>query len=203
MPIMDVIERMSSQPDLALPRWGNRLTQRVGAAVLRAWGWRVTGAVPAVPKLVVVAAPHTSWFDVPLGVAAMLALGIRVHWFAKHTLFWPPLRTLLRWLGGFPVDRAVHGGVTAHVARLMRSRQRFVLALAPEGTRRKVARWRSGFYHIARGAGAAVVPVALDYSRREIAIGPPLAPSGDYDADLAHVKRHFRAEMARHPERYA
>jgi 1-acyl-sn-glycerol-3-phosphate acyltransferase len=175
----------------------------IGRAALRTFRWRFEGAVPDVPRLVAIAAPHTCALDVFLGVAVMLTLGVRVHWFAKHTIFREPLASLLRWLGGIPVHRAMPGGVVGHLAALMRERDRFFLALAPEGTRRKVERWRSGFYHIARGADVPILPVALDYRRRVIGIGAPLVPTGDYEADLASLKSHFRPEMARHPERYA
>jgi 1-acyl-sn-glycerol-3-phosphate acyltransferase len=108
----------------------------------------------------------------------------------------------LRWLGGIPVDRTAPEGIASQVIRSMERSDRFFLALAPEGTRRKVAQWKTGFYRIATGAGVPVVPIALDYRRKVGDIGALLEPTGDYEADLGVLERHFSADMARHPERY-
>jgi 1-acyl-sn-glycerol-3-phosphate acyltransferase len=185
-----------------VPRWGNPATRAFGRACLRLSGWRVTGSVPDIPKLVAIAAPHTCALDVFLGIVALMAIGARVQWFAKHTSFRWPLGPPLRWLGGISVNRATPGGIVREVIDVMCRRDRMYLALAPEGTRRKVTEWKSGFYRIATAAGAPIVPVALDYRRKVVDIGPPLVPSGDYEADVARLKSHFHAGMARHPDRY-
>jgi 1-acyl-sn-glycerol-3-phosphate acyltransferase len=198
---------MSAQPLVpplgdSVPRWGNALTRTIGRTGLRVLGWRLAGSVPNVPKLVAIAAPHTCTLDVFVGLAVMLALGARVHWLGKHTIFWEPLGVVLRWMGGIPVDRSHPGGLTGQAMQLMRDRADFYLALAPEGTRRKVERWKTGFYRIAHAAGVPIVPVALDYRRRIADILEPIVPSGDYAADLAKLRALFCAEMARHPQRY-
>jgi 1-acyl-sn-glycerol-3-phosphate acyltransferase len=186
----------------ALPRWGNAVTRAIGRAGLRGLGWRLAGDIPNVPKLVAIAAPHTCTADVFVGLAVMLALGARVRWFGKHTIFWWPLGTVLRWLGGIPVDRRHTGGLVGLATRLMEEHHQLCLALAPEGTRKKVDRWKSGFYRIAYGAGVPILPVALDYRRGVAQILEPLVPSGHYEADLAKIQSLFCAGMARHPERY-
>ena len=94
-----------------LPRRGNALTRAFGRGVLRAIRWRIQGELPDTTKAVLVAAPHTAAIDLIVGLAAKVALGVEVHWFGKHDIFWPPLGWLLRWLGGMPVDRAAAGGV--------------------------------------------------------------------------------------------
>jgi 1-acyl-sn-glycerol-3-phosphate acyltransferase len=186
----------------AVPRWGNALTRGLGRALLRLFRWRVTGSVPDVPKLIAIAAPHTCSWDVFVGIAVMLALGARVHWFAKHTTFRWGLGPPLRWLGGISVNRSTPTGAVRDAIDLVTRRDRIVLALAPEGTRRKVANWKTGFYRIALAARAPIVPVALDYSRRAAHIGEPMMPTGDYASDLARLKGHFHSGMARHPERF-
>lgn len=186
----------------AVPRWGNRVTRALGRALLRLFRWRITGAVPDVPKLVAIAAPHTCAFDVLVGIAVMLALGARIRWFAKHTSFRWGLGPPLRWLGGISVNRSTPRAAVRDAIALMKREDRMFLALAPEGTRRKVAEWKSGFYRIAMAASVPVVPVALDYSRRAAHIGEPMMPTGDYDGDLAYLKAQFHAGMARHPERF-
>jgi 1-acyl-sn-glycerol-3-phosphate acyltransferase len=185
-----------------VPRWGNGLSRGIGRLLLRGFGWRLAGEVPNVPKLVAIAAPHTCTADVFIGLAVLLALGARLHWFGKHTIFWWPLGPVLRWLGGIPVDRTRAGGLVGEATRLMQERTHLYLALAPEGTRKKVDRWRSGFYRIALGASVPILPVALDYRRGVAQIFHPLTPSGDYEADLAAIQALFCAGMARHPERY-
>jgi 1-acyl-sn-glycerol-3-phosphate acyltransferase len=162
----------------------------------------VEGRLPDVPKLVVAVAPHTSNWDFALGVAAMFALGVRVHWLGKHTLFRPPLGALMRWLGGTPVDRTTPQQAVAQVVAAFAAHDRFVLGLSPEGTRRRIPAWRTGFYHIARGAGVPVLPVALDYARRRVTICAAVPLTGDEAADLARIRAPFHAGMARHPAQY-
>ena len=186
----------------AIPRWGNSLTRALGRAMLRGFGWRLAGDIPNVPRLVAVAAPHTCTADVFVGLAVLLALGVRLHWFGKHTIFWWPLGPVLRWLGGLPVDRTRAGGLVGQATSLMRERTHLYLALSPEGTRKKVDRWKSGFHRIAHGAGVPILPVALDYRHGVAQIFDPVLPTGDYESDLARIQALFCAEMARHPERY-
>jgi 1-acyl-sn-glycerol-3-phosphate acyltransferase len=185
-----------------MPRWGNGLTRALGRAMLRGFGWRLVGDIPNVPRLVAIAAPHTCTADVFVGLAVLLALGVRLHWFGKHTIFWWPLGPVLRWLGGIPVDRTRAGGLVGQATSLMRERTHLYLALSPEGTRKKVDRWKSGFHRIAHGAGVPILPVALDYRHGVARVFEPVAPSGDYEGDLARIQALFCAEMARHPERY-
>jgi 1-acyl-sn-glycerol-3-phosphate acyltransferase len=194
---------LSPDPGPSVPRWGNALTRGFGRAVLRLSGWSFEGMIPDRPKIVAIAAPHTCTVDVFLGIAVILALGVRVRWLGKHTIFWRPLGNVLRWLGGIPVDRTAPTGVVRDVVGLVKHERQLFLALSPEGTRAAVARWKSGFYRIASSAEVPIVPVALDYSRRRIVIGEPLMPSGDYEKDLVRLKAHFHAGMARHRERYA
>jgi 1-acyl-sn-glycerol-3-phosphate acyltransferase len=186
----------------AAPRWGNPVSRGFGRAAMRLLGWRMTGTVPDVPKLVAIAAPHTCSLDVVLGIIVLLALGARVNWLAKHTTFRGPQAILLRWVGAISVNRAAPASLVRDVIERMRREDRIFLALAPEGTRRKVERWKSGFYRIALAAGVPILPVALDYSRRIVEIGTPFMPTGDYQADLSCLQSFFRPEMARHPERF-
>jgi 1-acyl-sn-glycerol-3-phosphate acyltransferase len=174
----------------------------VGRAMLRAMRWRIEGDVPHEPKFVVIFAPHTSNWDFAVGIAGMFALDLKVHWFGKHTLFRWPLGPLLRLLGGRPVRRDLSEGVVAEAARVLRAERQFILALAPEGTRRRVPQWRTGFYRIAEAAQTPIVPVRLDWSRREVFIGAPMLPSGDMSRDIAALQSNYRAEMARHPAQF-
>jgi 1-acyl-sn-glycerol-3-phosphate acyltransferase len=155
--------------------------------------------VPELPKFVAIVAPHTSNWDFVIGVLVMFALDLRVHWFGKDSLFRFPLAPLLRLLGGRPVHREMPEGVVDEMAAIIRSEPRFILALAPEGTRKRVDRWRTGFYRIAERAGMPIVPVSFDWSRRIVTISPPMHPTGALAADMRVLQNHYRREMARNP----
>lgn len=184
----------------ALPQRRNPILRALGRLYLRIFGWRITGRVPADSKFVAIVAPHTSNWDFVVCVAAMFALDLRIQWFGKDALFRGPLGWLLRALGGLPVRRDTPKGVVSEIADTIRAQPRFILALAPEGTRRRVAEWRTGFYHIAEQAGVPIVPVALDWGQREIAIGDPVRTAGDPAGEIARLRARYRVEMARHPE---
>jgi 1-acyl-sn-glycerol-3-phosphate acyltransferase len=186
-----------------LPLRGNPLTRAFGRLVMRLMGWRIEGALPDLPKAVIIVAPHTAAIDLVIGLAGKVALGVEVHWFGKHTVFWPPLGWLLRWLGGLPVDRAAPGGVARRAADEFARRERFLLGLSPEGTRRRVERWKTGFHRIAVEGGVPILPVALDYRSRTIRIRDAFSPTADVDADLARLRCSFQSGMARFPEHYA
>ena len=174
-----------------VPRRGSGVLRSFGRASLALLGWRVEGEVPNLPKFVIAVAPHTSNWDFVVGVAAMFALDLRLAFLGKHTLFGPPLGGFMRWLGGIPVDRRSPHGVVAESVAAFAKVERRVLVVAPEGTRRKVDRYKPGFLHIARGAGVPVVLAALDYGRRRVVLGPWFTPGEDVDADLARVTAHF------------
>jgi 1-acyl-sn-glycerol-3-phosphate acyltransferase len=165
--------------------------------VLDALGWNVDGAIPNIPKLVIIAAPHTSNWDFIVGVAAKLALGLDVKWLGKDTLFRGPLGYVMRRLGGRPVDRNASHDVVKDVVGEFERSDRLVLALAPEGTRRRVERWRTGFYHIAHAAGVPIVPVALNFGERAIQIGAPFTTTGDVDADIRALQQRFAGVRGR------
>lgn len=188
---------------LGPPLHGHRLTRAIGHLLLRLWRWRITGELPALPRFVIIVAPHTSNWDFPVGAAAKFALGLQAHWFGKDTLFRGPLGVWMRHIGGEPVDRAAPGGVVGAAVARIRATAQYVLALSPEGTRRRVTRWRTGFHAIARGAGIPIVPVALDWSRREVRIGDPFWPTDDLAADLPRLAAFYDASMAHTPALYA
>jgi 1-acyl-sn-glycerol-3-phosphate acyltransferase len=186
----------------AVPKRGGRLLRVLGHAALRALGWRIDGQVPDVPRCVIIVAPHTSNWDFVIGLATLLALDLRVTWLGKHQIFRGPLGPLWRRLGGVAVDRSAPDGVVEQAARVLASPRATFLAVAPEGTRRKVERWKSGFWRIARASGTPIFPVALDYRRRAVVLGEPYSPTADYATDLAALQSRFRAEMARNPGNY-
>ena len=184
---------MSRVPVLGaeIPRRGSRILPPLGGALLALLGWRVEGAMPDLRKFVVAIAPHTSNWDFVIGLAAMFALDLRIAFLAKHTLFRGPFGAFMRWAGGIPVDRASPHGVVAESVAAFARVDRRVLVIAPEGTRRRVERFKPGFLHIARGAGVPVTLAALDYGARRVRLGPTFTPTADVEAELRKVEAHF------------
>ena len=185
----------------ALPRRESWLLRPLARGALRAAGWRFEGNLPDVSKAVVIVVPHTSNWDFVIGVLGLFAVGVRVSWLGKHTIFRPPMGWMMRWLGGIAVDRTSPKGVVEQIVARFRSADSLLLGLSPEGTRRRVERWKTGFYHIALGAGCAIVPIAFDYGSSIIRFGPPMLPSGALEEDLALLARFFAGSTARRPDR--
>jgi len=175
----------------SIPRRGSALLRAAGRLVLRAMRFRVEGEVPDLPKFVIAIAPHTSNWDFVVGAAAMFALDLRLSFIAKHTLFRGPFAPLLRWMGGIPVNRSSpHGVVDDSIAGFSRAPCR-ILVIAPEGTRKRVGRFKSGFVHIARGAGVPVMLASLDFGARCIRLGPTFFPAEDVEAEVRRVEAFF------------
>jgi 1-acyl-sn-glycerol-3-phosphate acyltransferase len=133
-----------------------------------------------------------------LGLAALFAVGVRVSWFGKHTLFKAPFKALLRWLGGIPIDRGSSSGAVEQMVARFRDSEALLVGLSPEGTRKPVPRWHTGFWHIATGAGCPIVPIAFDWGPRVIRFGEPLKPSGDMEADLLVLHRFLAGVRGKH-----
>ncbi len=183
----------------SVPLRGNALSRRIGRGALSIAGWRFDGIVPNEPKFVIIVAPHTSNWDFPLGVAALFALGFRASFMGKHTLFQGPLAIPMKWLGGIPVDRAVKRDRVSESVAAFNASDKLILVLAPEGTRKYVATWKTGFYHVAHGADVPIVPVAFDFGTRTIRFGAALTPTGDRDADIKKLRAFFRTAVGKVP----
>lgn len=184
-----------------LPIANRPIRRGIGIAVLRMLGWRFAGAMPRIPQAVAVAAPHTSTWDVIVGVAVFWALDLRVAWMAKHTLFDWPLGVLMRSLGAVPIDRSEAGGAVAQMVTAFAERESMVLVLAPEGTRQKVTRWKSGFYRIAKAADVPVVVFGLDFGRKTLTLHDPYFLTDNMDNDIAILRSMLTGVIGKHPHR--
>ena len=167
------------------------MTRALGRALWRWLGWRFEGQFPDLPKLVVIIAPHSSGWDFLIGISVVLAMGLEIHYLGKIELFRWPLGPLMRALGGIPIDRTQARGMVEQVAGEFERRERFVLALAPEGTRRPGATWKTGFYQIAVAAGVPILAASFDWRTRTVRLHQPLQPTGDPAADLAAVRARY------------
>ena len=163
----------------------------LGRAYLRFSGWRIEGSFPADPKYVVIVAPHTSNWDFLVGVAVVFAIELRASWLGKHSLFKIPFKWFLQWLGGIPVDRRANHGVVGECVRAFEAAPTLMLALAPEGTRKGVSRWKTGFYLIAVQAGVPIMPVGFDFREHVIQLMPLFHPSGNLEVDLPRIQALF------------
>ena len=164
-------------------------------------GWKVVGSFPyQYKKMVIIVAPHTSWKDIMVGFAARSILKVHhARFLGKKELFDGPFGWLFRWLGGTPVDRFSSQGVVDQVVDLYESNEFFLIALAPEGTRKRVNKLRSGFYHIAEKAQVPILPIGLDYGKKQLMIGEAFYASDDEDLDFKKIISFFSSIQGRIP----
>jgi 1-acyl-sn-glycerol-3-phosphate acyltransferase len=169
--------------------------------ILRTGGWTAIGGIPDAPKAVVIAAPHTSNWDGFWALVYKVSIGAEIHFFAKHSLFWFPLSTLLRALGGIELDRTRAQSAVQQAIDMFEEKDSFYFGLAPEGTRTVKPGWKSGFYRIAEGAGVPVYLGYLDYKNKRVGIGPRFDLSGDQEADLRRLQDFYGDIQGRWPEK--
>ena len=186
----------------SVPRTHGPLTAALGRFMIRLRGWGFEGAVPDEPKMILLVAPHTSNWDFLTGLWAKFALRLKANFLGKHTLFWWPLGVFLRSIGGIAIDRSKAAGIADDSARAFREHEQLMLVIAPEGTRSKSKKWKSGFHRIALAAGVPILPIVFDYPKKVIRFAPLFQPTEDYEKDLAEIQSHFSAEMAHTPENY-
>ena len=178
----------------------NPLAEWVGRTALKLMGWRIEGELPRLDKFVAIGAHHTSNWDFVIFIALKFVLRLNARWFGKHSIFRWPFGGLMRSWGGIPIQRHLSLNMVEQAIQGFRDNREFILVLSPEGTRRKVERWKMGFYHIALGAGVPIVLGALDYQNRRVVIAPTFLPTGDEQADLAAMLAFFRPYVPKKPE---
>ena len=182
----------------AMPQRRQTPGRRLVGWLLHRFGWRIQGRFPDVPRLVMIAAPHSSWWDGVWGLSFKVALGADIAFMGKRELFRGPLGWLLRRLGGIPIERAAAHGLVDQMVANFRNHPHLWLGLAPEGTRKRVREWRTGFWHIARAAEVPILPVAFDYPSRTITIGPLFEPTSDLSADIAVLHEFYAPFRGKH-----
>ncbi len=180
------------EPADQLPRWGGRLSRYVGRTGLRLLGWRFVGEMPNLRQFVVTAAPHTSNWDWVIGILTLMALGVRVSWLGKGRLFRGPLGWFFTAMNGIPVHRDQPGDLVDQLIDQFESGKKLVLGLAPEGTRSKVKRFRSGYYRIAHRVGVPVVPAYFNYPDRTVGVGPTFETLDDQAADIDRLESYYQ-----------
>ena len=183
----------------------NIALRRFSLAFLEFKGWQVHGALPATArKCVLIAAPHTSNWDLPYTLMVAFALRLDIRWMGKQSLFRWPFGPVMRWLGGIAVDRSQNTNlVAASAAALIAADGPLQLVVPPEGTRGKTRHWKTGFYFIALQARVPIILAFMDYRRKVSGLGPEFMPTGDVDKDMAEIKRFYAGVQGRHSRRHS
>jgi len=166
-------------------------------------GWKLVGNFPKnLKKYVIIAAPHTSWQDFPIGILARNTSGIKINFIGKDSLFKGPFGFIFRSLGGTPVDRSQSNNLVGAIVDVFNSKEEFRLALLPEGTRKKVERWKTGFYYIAKGAKVPIVMATLDFGKKQVKISEPYYPTDDIQKDFEYFKSFYIGVLGKKPEQF-
>ena len=171
----------------------NTVLRTLSIAFLKCTGWKVEGTLPPNgQKSVLIAAPHTSNWDLPYTLMVAFSLRLNVYWMGKHQLFRFPFRGIMMWLGGIPVTRETKNNVVAaSVAAIQAADGPLQLIVPPEGTRNHNRYWKTGFYYIAVGAQVPIVMAYMDYQRKISGLGPVFQPTGDLEADMLAIKAFY------------
>jgi len=171
--------------------------------VLWLLGWKCIGGIPeSVPKCVIIEAPHTSMWDFVYGRLALYALNMRAMFLIKKEIFWPLLGTIIKAFGGIPIDRSKGRDIVDEVVKVFEEHDHICLVITPEGTRKKVTKWRRGYYYIALKAEVPVALGFLDYKNKIAEIKELIYPTGDFEKDFGHIQEFYRGIQGKHPERF-
>ena len=166
--------------------------------------WKVAGntniSIGKVKKAVVIAAPHTSWLDFPLGILFRTVIGVKINFVGKKELFVFPFGGFFRALGGVPIDRHTKENKVEAIAKLFEDKTEFRMALSPEGTRKKVEEWRTGFYYIAKTANVPIIMATLDFKKKEIKVSEPFYTTDDKEADFKFMKNFYKNAVGKVPQ---
>jgi len=173
---------------------------RLATLLFRLAGWSIEGEVHQPPRFVIIAAPHTSNWDAVILVTAAYIFRIKLTWFIKDSAFFWPLGPIIRFFGGVPIDRSSRRNMVAQAIDQFAERDHFVLAVPPEGTRRKSTHWKTGFYYIAQGARVPIVLGYIDYQRKVGGLGPAIVPTGNIDADFETFAKFYADVTPKFPE---
>lgn len=196
--MQDHSTRPSAAPRIARP---GMIRHWLGKTWLRLFGWKLDTVWPEVDKFVFIAAPHTSSWDLPFMLATSYSMRVPISWMGKRELFKFPFGWFLRYLGGIAVDRGGRGDQVAGAIAEFNNRSDLVLAIPAEGTRKGGGRWRSGFYHIARGANVPIGMGYLDYAKKRCGIGGFVTPTGDVRADMDKIRAFYGGVRGKFPEK--
>jgi len=174
----------------------------IGWFLLKITGWKAVGGMPKKGRYVLIAAPHTTNWDMPYMIAVSWGLNVKIHWIGKKSLFRLPYGWFMKMLGGISVDRSQRQNTVQQVSQWMLSRESAIVVVPPEGSRSKTPFWKSGFYHIAREAQVPIVLGFLDYANKRGGFGPSFKPTDNPQADMEHFRDFYQQLRAKYPEKF-
>lgn len=181
----------------------NKFTTFLGKFYLRLTGWKIIGNIPDVKKLIVIVGPHTSNWDFVIAAFVSIAVDVKASFLGKHTLFNIPLiKYVMNWLGGIPVERSTRHGFVKQLVEVFKEKKSLLLALSPEGTRKKVEKWKTGFYHIAKEAEVPIIPMVIDYGKKAVCFSESLIPSGNIEKDFNYFLKIFSNCKPKKPDNF-
>ncbi len=175
----------------------------ISILALKIVGWKKEGELPTEPKYVIIAAPHTSNVDLPMTLFLAFAYRAKVYWMGKETIFKKPFGAIMKWLGGIPTVRDKSSNIVQQSISQFEENEKLVMVVAPEGTRRHVNYWKTGFYYIALGAKVPIALGFLDYKRKRGGIGGLFHPTGNITEDMNEIQKFYHTVTARRPEKTA
>tara|TARA_B100000809_G_scaffold105703_1_gene104258 strand:+ start:58503 stop:59042 length:540 start_codon:yes stop_codon:yes gene_type:complete len=162
--------------------------------------WKIKGEFPKrIKQYVLIAAPHTSWLDFPLGLLIRSITRTNIHFVGKKVLFKYPQGFFFRLWGGFSIDRSISNNTVDVLIDKFKENENFILAISPEGTRQKTDMWKTGYYYIAKGANIPIVKVVLDYQNKTVIIATPFYPTDNVEKDIDSIQNYYKGKQGKHP----
>jgi 1-acyl-sn-glycerol-3-phosphate acyltransferase len=179
----------------------NTRMKKIAIWLLKLLGWKLDGSIPVdLKKYIIAVVPHTSNWDFPLGLIVRASLGRDIKFIGKHTLFGFPHGLLFRALGGYPVDRTKNNNLVDSVADIFNSKDSFAICLAPEGTRKRVDKLKTGFYYMAKKANVPLILIRFDYKTKVIGVSPPFYTTPDEKVDFEYIHSFYKGAIGKIPE---
>ncbi len=179
----------------------SQLLRFLSNSIMRLIGWKVEGALPNLPKYLIIGAPHTSNWDFLLFLATIFHLKVDARYMGKAELFRGPFGWFFYWCGGIPVDRKKSQGLVEQMVEACNNSDKFILTIAPEGTRHKVKEWKRGFYHIAKGAGIPIIMAKVDGKKKAMCVGEVFHLTEDMEADMLAIQDAFKGMVGINPRK--
>ena len=168
------------------------IKRKICKIIFRVFRWKILGEFSKVPKYIIAVAPHTSFYDFFIGILVRNIINEKINFVGKKELFGPVTGWFFRILGGVPVDRNSKKDTVSSIVEIFNERKKFKLAIAPEGTRKKVKKWKTGFYYIALKAKIPIIPVAFDYSNKNVIVHSLFYPSGNIEEDFKKLYKKYK-----------
>jgi len=199
--IKKIIRISESQIPERLRGSRSKILRKIARFGINISGWTIKGKVPDEERIVIIAAPHTSNWDFILAMLAIFGLNIKVRWLGKNSIFKPGFKLFFEWLGGIPVYRDNPSTLIEKVVNIVKKEKSIVIAMTPEGTRKKVKRWKTGFLRIAKQTQSKILLISIDAPTKSIEIGKIFNPSGNSEEDLAYIQKYYSTFRGINPQK--